>query len=325
MLHILLLILKILGIAVLVIIALILALAAVLILSPFRYHIRASSDGSFSSARGRAEFSWLFRLISAEASYEEGELEWRLRAAWKHFSGGDDGKEETPGKTGRNAAGNSGGEQAGGAGGNGREEAVSGCRPDPAQKLSERKQDKPEKEAEKQETDRKEKHRAGARKAAPVSDEKPRSDTWMEKLRKRIEKIKYTFRQFCGKIKALMRKKERLQRFISNEVHRQAFSRVIRETKRLLSFLRPKQLEAEVVFGMEDPAETGYILALISMIYPMIGEYTVIRPDFEHKVLKGKIEAEGKIKILYMLIPAWNLVWNKSVRTTFRHIKKFRL
>ena len=310
MLHILLLILKILGIIVLAAIALILVLAAVLILSPFRYHIRASADGSFDSICGKAEFSWLFRLICCETSYKDGEFVWQGRAAWKRFSSGTD-----PG----------------------------GAGPAPEKRKSRTETGHTEKKEEKEkarETERSGpqktvqapsgKQRVPAEKREPAeSAGRGKEKSFFERMKERIlagiEKMKYTFRQFCGKIKALTRKKERLRRFIDNEVHRKAFSRVIREVRRLLSFLRPKHLEAEVVFGLEDPAETGYLLAVISMIYPLIGEYTVIRPDFEHKVLKGNIEADGKIRILYGLIPAWNLVRDKNVRTTYRHIKKFRL
>ena len=63
----------------------------------------------------------------------------------------------------------------------------------------------------------------------------------------------------------------------------------------------------------------------ISMIYPLIGEYAQIRPDFEHKVLKGSIFVKGKIRMLYALIFAWNMLWDKNVRTTYRHIRRFKL
>ena len=60
-------------------------------------------------------------------------------------------------------------------------------------------------------------------------------------------------------------------------------------------------------------------------LYPLIGEYTDIRPDFEHKILKGRLLAEGKIRLLYFLVPSWNLYFNKDVKKTYEHIKSFKL
>ena len=113
--------------------------------------------------------------------------------------------------------------------------------------------------------------------------------------------------------------------FITNEIHKKAFSRLVREIRRFFGFLRPVRLEADITFGCKDPAYTGYILAWLSMVYPMIGEYTDIHPDFENRIFRGRIYAEGKFRIIYAVIFAWNMLWDKNVRITFRHIRKFRL
>ena len=123
----------------------------------------------------------------------------------------------------------------------------------------------------------------------------------------------------------MVKKKERLSAFLQNEVHKSAFSRLLREVRRLFRFLRPSEASVDLEFGFTDPAYTGYTLAGISMIYPLIGEHAQIRPDFEHKVLKGSIFVKGKIRMLYALIFAWNMLWDKNVRTTYRHIRRFKL
>ena len=121
-----------------------------------------------------------------------------------------------------------------------------------------------------------------------------------------------------------MKKKDRLTAFLANETHKRAFRRAVRELRRLLVFLFPKKLKAEVRFGFEDPAYTGYALAWISLLYPAIGDHIDLEPDFQHKILKGNIYAEGKLRVLYIIIPLWNLVWDKDVRITFRRIRKMK-
>ena len=122
-----------------------------------------------------------------------------------------------------------------------------------------------------------------------------------------------------------MNTKEKMEAFLKNETHQNAFRRVIKEIRRLLRFLRPKKADIKVEFGFNDPAHTGYLLAGISLIYPMIGEFTELQPDFEHRVLRGQGSVSGKIRFLYALVFALCIISDKNVRTTFRHIRKFKL
>ena len=161
--------------------------------------------------------------------------------------------------------------------------------------------------------------------AGPQTGKKPpRIMQFINRIRSAFQRIKYTFQRFCDKIKALDKKKERISRFLGNEIHQKAFSRLIRETKVLLKRLRPKRASIDITFGFEDPAHTGYTLAGISLIYPVIGEYTYLTPDFEHKVLKGNVFIKEKIRLIYAVIFAWNMLLDRNVRTTYRHLRKFK-
>ena len=170
------------------------------------------------------------------------------------------------------------------------------------------------------------KHESESRpKYSPDSDKHKKISGLYERFKKIPEKIKYTFRRICDKIRTLKKQKDRIAAFLRNSMHQNAFSRLIKEVKRLLHFLKPSDASVDLEFGFSDPSYTGYALAGISMIYPMIGEYTQIKPDFEHKVLKGNVFIKGKIRILYGLIFALNMFRDKNVRVTYRHIRKFRL
>ncbi len=335
MLHIILLILKIIGFLILGILALILLLTAVILLAPFAYRLDFSIDNSLESAKGRIRFHWLMRLISGEVRYEGGSFDWHMRAAWKKFgdeTDGADGKDADATVAADNAHISEQDDRAGKAAS---EKAAVGV----AEEVS---QEEAAKEAEN--TLEKPAHKADSPlKSGPDPDirsitagkntSKSRTDRTerkkisgiYEKLKKIPEKIKYTFRRICDKIRSLKKKKDRIEAFLRNSTHQNAFSRLIRELKRLLHFLKPSAASMDLEFGFSDPAYTGYTLAGISMIYPMIGEHAQIRPDFEHKVLRGNVFIKGKIRILYGLIFAWNMFWDKNVRTTYRHIRKFRL
>ena len=326
MLHIILLILKILGLLILGILGLIVLLTAVVLLAPAGYSLEASGKDTPESLRGRLKFHWLFRLISGEMEYKDGGLAWRMRAGWKKFGSGME------------------------------EDAASGKADtdhnDPVPELPEKKKEQQRSETEKSglqeiqtqpvqtkdppEKARKELEQDQAEQTGKIQtdpaesgQEKARKrkqkQSLYERLKKFWEKIKYTFQKICDNIRALGKKKARLTAFIQNEVHKSAFLKIMRELRRFLKTLRPRKAEVYAEFGFTDPAVTGYVLALISMIYPFVGEFTEIRPDFERRVLRGRIRVKGRIRAVHIVSFALRLLADKNVRTTYRHVRKFKL
>ena len=307
MLHIIFLILKILGLVLLAAVGIIILLLAAFILLPARYTAAASWDGTMDSLRWRVKFHWLIHLISGEAVYENGRLIWRFRTAWKHFdsTGGYKKTSSAASERIRTSAEKTAGST---------EDLKDTARP-VKQKPEAGEKQKPEAEKEQK-----------AKTQKTVSDKKKeKKNSFSEKISAYWDKIKYTFKKLYDNIKALAKKKEKLRRFLTNEIHKNAFLKAVKELKRLLHRLCPEKLEGDIEFGFEDPAYTGYLLAGISLIYPMVGEFLNIRADFENKVLKGSVLAAGKLRLLYILIPAWNLFFDRNVKITYRHIKKFKL
>ena len=334
MLHIIFFILKILGIIVLTIVAAVLLLLAALILLPLKYTAAASWNGSADSVRCRIKFHWLVHLIAGETVYENGTLSWRFRAAWKKF---DDGGSDTadsisrrtkpgsdtagphPGKsqekyTSRETTETKAEKSASGSGEV--KGSISESSPTHPENMS---KETPDKNTNNRENDRKNRFK----------NKKPENSrgkkSLYEKICSRLEKIKYTFHKLCDTIKSLSKKKDKIKLFFTDEIHKKAFSHTLGEARRLIRSLRPEKLKADIEFGFRDPSHTGYVLAGLGIIYPLIGEYTDIRPDFEHEVLNGTVTASGKIRLLYFVIPAWNLFFDRNVRATYRHIRKFRL
>ena len=56
-----------------------------------------------------------------------------------------------------------------------------------------------------------------------------------------IQKIKCTFGKLCDKIKALSGKKEKLEEFLRDEVHKGAYHKCKKELFRLMKYLKPKK------------------------------------------------------------------------------------
>lgn len=325
MLHIILLILKIIGWILLAILGLIVLLICITIFVPLRYQADGSCKGTLESLYGKIKFSWFCHLISGFAVYENGKLDWTIRIAWKKLRAEEEvavqAEEDFPYKeevldkeevTGKGDVLDKGGLD---------------WKETPKKDKSADKKDAPKEEAVLSPI----KGNLPANRKAPSKGQggfsklKDLYQKIIRKIREFYEKIKYTIQKFCDTIEALLVKKEKLESFITDEIHKAAFAAGLVEVKRLLRFLKPKKLTVDVHFGFEDPCITGQVLALLSVVYPFIGEHADIQPDFEQKILEGEVMASGKIRFLYIVIIGWNLIWNKNVRTTFRHVRKFEL
>lgn len=302
MIHIFFLILKILGMILLGILALLLLVILLVLFNHFSYRAEGTSDGSVDSAQAKAVFHWLFHLISGTVSYKESRFHWHIRLAWKHF--GNDipapssshQEEESSENTVPSSLHH-------------KEDSTDDIIPDaPHQTEKKRISSSPYQQQ-----------------TQADSESKSRIERWWEKVRAIAEKIKCTFARFCDKIRALRKKKEKLTAFLTCEPHKKCFSKVICEGKKFLFRIRPKKFLLKIRFGFEDPSVTGYVLAGLSMVYPLIGEHTDITPDFENKVLQGKLSARGKLRIIHLAVLILKLLADKNVRITYQHFKKIKL
>lgn len=322
MLHIILFILKISGFIIVGILGLIMLVTAICILSPFAYHIEASVNNSPESVKTDIRFHWLFHLIAGRVSYKNGTLVWSIRAAWKHFGNGRPPAEphrSPPVSPKRITTEQAETEPAGTSApdtGTSDRSAEDRTSSDKAAAKTEKKQEKHNnsKISSKQKT---------------TETDKTAENSFISRIIVRVskyqKKIEYTFQKICAKIKALLKAKEQIEAFVQNQVHQNAFRRILRELRRLIRKLRPKRADVRAEFGFQNPAYTGYLLAGISIIYPAIGDFTEIEPDFEHRVFKGEARISGSLRILHAAVFALRIIADKNVRTTFRHIRKFRL
>ena len=92
MLHILLLILKVIGIIFAVILGILVLLVCVVLFVPVRYDLKAASEGTFARTRMEAKATWLLHLVRVKLCYEDKKLSWQVRIAWKKIQSGQEEK-----------------------------------------------------------------------------------------------------------------------------------------------------------------------------------------------------------------------------------------
>lgn len=340
MLHILLLILKIIGIIIAVILGILVLLLCIVLFVPVRYEMKASFDGKITTAKAAAEVTWLARLLGVKVQYKDGSPHFRARIAWKTLKASGDSKDEPESEKSEKQE-TAVPDKA--ASGNRKEEKgrlkVDEKESEHEKKVKESTEDE-KKISEKVLEERKnvpqkvEKSEKELEKEHEESEGEPGKKRLgiMEKFQNIYHKIISTKKAFydkikalSGKIKELSGKKEKVISFLQNEDHKKAWGKAKKEILKLLKRLWPKCLKADIRYGFEDPSITGKILAGFSMIYPFVGENVHVYPDFEQSVIEGKLYIKGKIRVATFIRTAWNLFWCKAVRKTYHDIREFEL
>ncbi len=274
MLHILLTILKIIGVILLAILGLLILLLCIVFFVPLRYVIEAETKGDLSSTNVKIRFSWFLHLISGQVTYLEEVVDYKIRILWKNIT--DVEKREETKETEISAESEKGDS----------EEFVPDISSESAEGASE-------------ET------------SIPENVDEKQTETTKES---KFQKIKCTIKDVCDKIKMVLE-------FLKGEPHKLTLSRVKKEVIRLLISLKPKKLRGKVRFGMEDPYQTGQILAALSVLYPVYGDNVEIFPEFDQKILEGDVYVKGHVRGIHAVKMVFNIIIDKNVRTTIKDIK----
>lgn len=342
MLHILLLILKFIGIIIAAILGILVLLICIVLFVPVRYEVQSKCGGSLDSLKGKARVTWFLHLFCTDVYYKEGRFKWHVRFVFfSRSSGSSPGSEEAKEKIKKADTRKEEGDQ------DEKEQKISDEELEKDEekleeitaeeaveerteeiKVIESSESNPEKSEKMEETYEETCREASAADKGSEENEEPAGEKGpriLQKVKALCEKIKCTFENFCGRIKLLTEKKDKLVGFVNDEMHRKAFFRVKKEVFWFFGKLKPGKVQVKVRYGFEDPYHTGKVLAGLSMLYPFLGGSAEIIPDFEHKVLKGSLYVKGHIRLSYLAYLAWKLFWDRNIRQSYKDIKNFEL
>lgn len=102
------------------------------------------------------------------------------------------------------------------------------------------------------------------------------------------------------------------------------FGAILPRLQLFLIRIRPRKLKGELHFGFRDPATTGQVLGMISMIPYLFQTELQICPDFEAEeaYIKGKIYVRGRIHMIFLVQFAVRVILDKKVRSFLKAMKK---
>ena len=333
MLQILFLIIKIIGIILAVLLGLALLILLLVLFVPVRYQAYGIRSSRECRAGGRV--SWLLRLLCIPFSFQDGELEIKVKllgftildplkgeeeafrepvqrkteqsAGKKEETAGEDSeREEVPAEENAGEADASGSFEASQA-----DETETSARPASAGAVEAAAE--PEDEASEGRFSR------GFRELRRFLRAVIR---FFMKIPRKLKNLKCTFQRFCDKIKRMVKRYREMKAFALDERTKAAVSLVWKQAGILLGQALPRKIRGRLHFGTEDPALTGQILGAIGIFYPLFMDNVKVEPDFEKPALDGELSLKGRLRIVTVLRIAWRLYRDKNVRYVYRRLNR---
>ena len=145
-----------------------------------------------------------------------------------------------------------------------------------------------------------------------------------KKMKEFFQNIRYTIRKFCDKIKSVLDNIQYYRELLEGEPFRNSMELCKKELSWMFKKLKPDKFEADLVVGMEDPAATGEILAVCGILYPLIGPHIRVVGDFECEKmrLEGRLYIRGKIRAFTFLRILIRIYFNKNIKQLIKILKK---
>ena len=137
------------------------------------------------------------------------------------------------------------------------------------------------------------------------------------KIREGLHSIRNIFSNINAKIHLI-------KEFLEEEDNRKGIGRVYAGLKKTLKHILPYKVKGFVRIGLEDPCNTGYLLGVLSMIYPIYADKIQIIPDFQEEVLEGQVDAKGRIRAFTLLIIGIKLILNDNFKTLLKNVKELK-
>ena len=312
MLHILLLVLKICGILLLVILGLVLLVLCLLLFVPIRYKGEGQYDSIAKEGGGGAAVTWLLSLLRVKAGWDTSDkkLHYSVKVLWLTLLS-DQKKDKKPGK---------------------RRKPKKASEPDnppqsQGQALEPEEKPEPPKEPIPQAEPEPEKLPTPEKETVPEQVPRVKKKFGLNKQQKRVSgrknrkrPPKKTGTKPSGKTDGLMAKKDEILKLITDEHNQNAVRKILHRVFMMIRYVLPVRLKAEINFGMDNPADTGTVLAALSVLYGLYGPDLRLQPDFENKLIRVRGSFKGRIRLGFFVRMALLLVLDKEVRRLIRAV-----
>lgn len=337
--HIVLLILKIIGIIILSLLGLLLTLVFLVLFVPLRYCVNGQKEGD-REFEAEVKVSWLLHILTFVLEYKE-KASYRVRifgiTAWKgtgdvssRNEAGQKKKKATPARQAAEKRKKSKKKKIQEHKDTSLEEPLYEDTFEESEETIQQQMKELDGSAEKQEQEFSKKQeiiqtKTGKTKGGSIFEKVKQFflDCW-QKLKVVIHKVRTCLRDICSSKDKAVEKVEIIKDFWNNKDNKAGIRALWKYIKKLAGHIRPKKWNYQVRVGTGDPAQMGQLLGVISAFGGMAGRMPNIIPEFNEKVLEGHFFMKGRLQVYYVL---WLLlkIWrDDEVNKVRRNFKKVR-
>lgn len=136
----------------------------------------------------------------------------------------------------------------------------------------------------------------------------------IRKIHLKFKNLKYQFLKIYGKIKKALLNIRNIRNFLKDEDTKLVIRFLKEQITELYRHIKPRKFKADIRFGTGDPATTGQILGFFSIFYAYFYNTVKVVPDFENKVFKGSFFLRGRIRVVTLLIIGIRMYRHKQLR-----------
>ena len=145
----------------------------------------------------------------------------------------------------------------------------------------------------------------------------------VENIKDKIHNIKENAKNKKNSIDEIINQIKTVKQFITSKTTKEAYAYGKKMVLKLLKHLAPNRIKGNLYMGFEESYLTGEALGALGMIYGIFNinpKRFKVYPDFENKVFKGDIIFKGHIYLGVVIIYCLKFYFNENIK---RIIKKF--
>lgn len=283
MLHILLMIIKIIGITLLAVVGIILLLLLAVLLVPVRYKLKGKKEEA--DIEGFFRISWFLNVVRITGIYTNGSFSYKLRIfgvdLFKLFRRVK--KKKKPQK-----------------------QKVSTIKTSVQLNnniLEEKQKDTPDKPKE------------------LTSPKKSRIRNWFDYIVKIPGRIIKRIKNFLLTISNIYDKIKHLKELWNQDSTKEVVLLLKKNIIKCLKHIFPKKIRGMILFGFDDPCTTGQVLAGVSMFYPLYYKSLQVIPDFSKNVFEGHVLCKGRVYGFFVLKTFLSIYFDKNMQSLIQRIQ----
>ncbi len=103
-----------------------------------------------------------------------------------------------------------------------------------------------------------------------------------------------------------------------------AIKQVCKCVWRIIQTIWPYEWDFEVIVGQENPADTGELIAKLTLLYPLYYRHGIVQGDYERECLEGGFLIKGKFNLGHILWHIMRCAFSYSVRYFIKLIIELR-